>query len=83
MYHMTIESLSNRFDYDELDEASTFVLVKTLTAYQSDFASESFLDIHKLAIKYNKKRWCDWVDEDFQNLRREGVKNLFCKTCNL
>jgi hypothetical protein len=83
MYHMTIESLSNRFDYDELDEASTFVLVKTLTAYQSDFALESFLDIHKLAIKYNKKRWCDWVDEDFQNLRREGVKNLFCKTCNL
>lgn len=82
MYHMTIESLSNRFDYDELDEASTFVLIKTLAAYKSDYAIESFLAIHKLAIKFNKKRWCEWIDEDFQNLRNEGVKNLFCKTCN-
>lgn len=82
MYHMTIESLSNRFDYDELDEASTFVLLKTLAAYQSDYAIESFLAIHKLAIKFNKKRWCKWIDVDFQNLRNEGVKTLFCKTCN-
>lgn len=82
MYHMTVENLGDRFENKKLDEVSTFVFLKTFVAYQKEYDAELLLNIHKQAISFNKKRWCDWIDKDFQNLRNDGVKNLFCNTCN-
>lgn len=80
-YDLTLESLWKRYEYDELNEESCFIFAKTLVAYKNDkYRGETF-DIHKIAIKFNQKRWCEWIDADFQNLRNEGVKNLFCNTC--
>lgn len=81
MYHMTVDKLYGRYEYEELDEASAFVLLKTFVPNSTKDQSKILVDLHKLAIKFNKKRWCKWIDIDFQNLRNEGVKNLFCNTC--
>ncbi|WP_298893771.1 CAP domain-containing protein [uncultured Psychroserpens sp.] len=82
MYTMTIERLLERFEDGKLDEESSFVLIKTFVANNKDYNAEVLLDIHKKTISFNKDRWCRWIDRDFQNLRDDGVKNLFCKTCN-
>tara|TARA_R110000796_G_scaffold96340_1_gene202045 strand:- start:281 stop:532 length:252 start_codon:yes stop_codon:yes gene_type:complete len=82
MYHLTINNLAERFDNNKLDESSAFVFVKTFVAYQNDSDESLLVRVHKRAIKFNKERWCKWIDKDFQNLRKDGVKNLYCNTCN-
>ncbi|WP_298901234.1 CAP domain-containing protein [uncultured Psychroserpens sp.] len=82
MYTMTVDRLMERFDIGKMDENSAFVLAKTFVAKTKDYDPEILLNIHKLSISFNKDRWCKWINKDFQNLRDDGVKNLFCKTCN-
>lgn len=81
-FDLTLESLWSRYEYDELNEESCFLLAKTLVAYKNDSYRGEAFDIHQIAIKFNRERWCEWIDSDFQNLRNEGVKNLFCNTCS-
>ncbi len=81
-YYLTVELLMYRFNDKTLNEETSFLLAKTYVLENSESGLEELLDVHKLAIKFNQKRWCEWIDKDFQNLRYEGVKNLYCKTCN-
>lgn len=79
-YHLTVELLGNRFNNETLNEAASFILAKTYVANNGDISS--LIQVHKTALKFNKERWCEWIDTDFQNLRNESVKNLYCKICN-
>ncbi|GAA3643289.1 CAP domain-containing protein [Flavivirga jejuensis] len=81
-YYLTVELLMYRFNDKTLNEEASFLLAKTYVLENSESGLEELLDVHKLAIKFNRKKWCEWIDKDFQNLRYEGVKNLYCKACN-
>ncbi len=78
-YHLTTELLGRRFKNKTLNEDASFILAKTYVANNEDMSS--LIGIHKKALKFNKQRWCEWIDRDFQNLQNESVKNLYCKTC--
>jgi len=82
MYPMTIESLMRRLRIRRLDETSSFLLAKTFAAYKMDYNTAMTLKVNKQAIAFNKKRWCTWITQDFQNLRDETVKTLYCETCH-
>lgn len=86
MYHLTVEELRDRLWDDKLNEKGAFVLAQTLTAYPyhrngSELEESQLLSAHKKAISFDKSAWCYWINNEFQNLRRPGVKNLYCKTC--
>lgn len=82
MYHLTNESLLHRYHDKTLNEAACFLLLQTYVAYNRDSNPEILFNLNKLAIKFNKTRWCKWINKDFQNLNNESIKNLYCKTCN-
>jgi hypothetical protein len=79
---MTIESFMRRLHTKRLDEASSFLLAKTFAAYKMDYHASISLKINKQAIEFNKEKWCTWITKDFQNLRNEDTKTLYCETCN-
>lgn len=86
MYHLTVEELRDRLWDDKLNERGAFVLAQTLTAYPynrngSELEESQLLSAHKKVISFDKSAWCYWINREFQNLRRVGVKNLYCKTC--
>ena len=82
MYHMTIESLMRRLYTKRLDEDSAFLLAKTYSAYKMNYHPNITLKINEQAIQFDKERWCTWITKDFQNLRNEDIKDLYCNTCN-
>ena len=87
MYHLTVEQLRDRLWDDHLNKRGAFVLAQTLTAYPYnnnglELEESQLLDAHRKAITFDKSAWCYWINREFQNLRRAGVKNLYCKTCN-
>lgn len=87
MYHLTVEELGDRLWDDKLNKRGAFVLAQTLTAFPysrngSEFEESQLLSAHKKAISFDKSAWCYWINNEFQNLRRAGVKNLYCNTCN-
>lgn len=87
MYHLTNELLFKRFVDDRLNEESAFILAQTAMAYPYSENSERLsqaviLELYKKALSFNRLRWCSWLDLDFQNLRDDALKNLYCNECN-
>lgn len=81
MYHLTNESLLHRYHDKTLNEKATFLLLQTYISYNINSNPETIFNLNKLAIQFNKNKWCKWINRDFLNLRNEGIKNLYCKTC--
>jgi len=86
-YYNTNELLFKSYLNDRLNEQSTFILIQTIMGYPyhnngETIKKELILALHEKAISYNKKKWCTWIDIDFQNLRDDSIKNLYCKSCN-
>lgn len=81
MYPMTNDFLMERFHKNALNEDGVFILAETLNIYPGKH-SASILPLHKKAISLNAKRWCEWINSDFQRLRDPAVKQLYCPTCN-
>ncbi len=87
MYHLTVEQLRKRLHDNELNRRAAFILAETLTAYPynsdgTNLDESQLIKAHKKVISFDKEAWCNWINRDFQNLNRTGVKNLYCKTCN-
>ncbi|MEL7268395.1 MAG: CAP domain-containing protein [Bacteroidota bacterium] len=85
-YYNTNELLFKSYNDDKLNEQSAFILAQTVTAYpyhksQDALKQSLILALHRKAISFNKIRWCSWMDLDFQNLRNDSIKSLYCNTC--
>jgi uncharacterized protein YkwD len=82
MYDLTIKRLTPLFKANKLNEEGVFILAKTLSFYQKN-SNESFLnEVMKKALLLNKTRWCKWINEEFQHLRDEKLKEMYCKSCS-
>lgn len=82
MYNLTLNLLFKSYLDDRLNEQATFILAKTLIAYPEGQNKILLKTIQQEAIKMNKKKWCEWMKKDFQNLRQGYIKNLYCSTCS-
>lgn len=81
-YDLTRELLSKSYLEDRLNEEATFIFAQTVVAYSRDYNEDLLRTIQEMAIKFNKKRWCKWIKNDFQNLRLGYIKDLYCYQCN-
>lgn len=81
MYNMTVEYLLSKFKNDKLNEDGVFVLAETMNFTNYKDESGVYIEVQKKALSRNKKRWCDWLNGDFQVLRNIEIKRLYCESC--
>lgn len=64
-------------------ENTLFIYVQTM-AHKIDLAEENrqrFIKYGKIAAQRNPNRFCIWFNQEFQMLRWNEVKQLYCQTC--
>ncbi len=81
-FDLTVKLLHHSYLYKELNEEALFIFLKTAVAYRR-LDRETLKYLHKQAIDFNKEKWCSWINKNFQNLRSNDVKKLYCNTCNM
>jgi len=81
-YSYSIELLLESFETAKINEEGLFILAETITAYPYNTDTSQRNKIHHKAISLNKIKWCDWMNANFQNLRDDEIKDLYCSTCN-
>ena len=79
-YDLTINRLKPLFKEKKLNKEGTFILAKTCLFYKKGADPNFTLEVVKAASVY-KKEWCNWLKEDFQLLRNQEIRELYCKTC--
>ena len=83
-YDLTNEYLLDKFDDGKLNEEAVFILLKTLNFYTIDDDDiSSYEEVYLKALELNQNKWCTWVNQEFQILRNQKIKNLFCNRCNI
>lgn len=80
-YDLTIKHLYARMQKKGFNEDAAFILAKTGMAYSASLTEEMRIKIMNRAFQFNKKRWCKWINNEFQILRHKEVKEVFCKEC--
>jgi len=81
-FDLTNELLHHSYLYKELNEEAHFIFLKTLVAYKR-LDRKTMKYLHVQAIEFNKDKWCYWINKNFQNLRSNDVKKLYCNTCDI
>lgn len=80
MYRMTTELLLKRYQSNALNEDGLFVLGQTLHFWNSEHPL--FTEINQAMIDENSVRWCEWINDfDFQTLRNQTIKTMYCENC--
>jgi len=80
-YDKTVEMLGHAYDENYLDENAAFVLAQTATLIYTELDQETYLGYMQTAYDANPKRWCTWLNTNFQVNRNEDVKKIFCEKC--
>ncbi len=80
-YDLTLDLLHKAYLNDKLNEEGIFIFAKTLVAYPYMYDEITQEDVQELAAKSNLKKWCNWINNDFQNLRLQYIKDIYCKQC--
>ncbi|WP_179218099.1 CAP domain-containing protein [Dokdonia pacifica] len=79
-YDLSLELLSKPYKEGTLDENTLFLLLQTKIGYP--YGGELPLqELHQEASQKNERRWCSWIYYDFENLRDNAIKELYCKKC--
>lgn len=81
MYTMAIKHLLPRFEENKLNEDGVFVLAKTMNFTNYGNETGEYIEIHQKALEVNQKRWCRWINIDFQVKRNHKIKRLYCESC--
>lgn len=79
-YDLTINRLKPLFKEKKLNREGTFILAKTCLFYKKGSDPVFTMEVIK-AASVHKKEWCAWLKADFQLLRDQELRNLYCKTC--
>lgn len=81
-YDLTNDHLLYKFQNGTLNEEAVFILLKTLYFYAPEGKDISYHEeVILKAAELNKKKWCNWVDDEFQILRDQEIKELYCSKC--
>ncbi len=80
-YDRSVKLLDLYYNKSELDENAAFVLAQTATLIQGELEEQTYLGYMKKALEFNKARWCGWINGNFQVMRNETVKTIYCNVC--
>lgn len=81
-YDLTNSYLSEKFEEGEINEDGVFLLLQTSWFYGKNIDQNlEGVGLHEKAVELNKKRYCRYIYKNFQNMRNEDVKALYCEEC--
>jgi uncharacterized protein YkwD len=80
MYKLTINRLKPLFLEKKLNKEALFILAKVCAFYKSASDENFSFEVIKATAVY-KKEFCNWLYMNFQLLRNNEIKKLYCKTC--
>ncbi len=80
-FDLTIEHLFKRMYQKDFTEDAAFLLAQTCMAYPHKLKDSDNIKTTQLAHSFNKERWCSWINYDFQNLRFNEIKEIYCEDC--
>lgn len=80
-YDLTVQHLVGKYRKKNINEDGLFLLANTMEVAREWVKAPEREAIHTLAIEKNKKRWCEFIDDNFQLKRDAGIKGLYCKKC--
>ena len=80
-FQVAIKVLDLFFDEKTLEEDGVFALAQTATLVRSTLSPERYMEYMVAAKRMNTKRYCKWLNDHFQLLRDEDLKNDYCRTC--
>lgn len=80
-FDWSIEILKPYIDEGDADEESIFTFVQTATLLRDEFPNDDYWKYMNMAQNKNKKRFCEWLNKDFQLLRYKGIKKVYCEVC--
>lgn len=81
-YDMSVKMLDHYFEQETLNENAAFTLAQTATVLQDEIEEERYIAYMTTAREMNPKRWCGWLNSNFQVMRNEKVKGMYCEHCN-
>ncbi len=81
-YDLCIEFLKKRRNDPDFNEEAAFLLAQTSLGYPDVLTEEELSSIAKGAFHINKKRWCNWINREFQHQRNRMVKEIYCNECS-
>jgi hypothetical protein len=79
-YSASYEMLLKSFHQKTINKEGAFILAQLVMFAEVD--PKITKRIMKKAYKYDAKRWCNWIQRDFQILRNSSVKALYCAKCS-
>lgn len=80
-FELTSEMLLTKLKTKKLSEDGAFLLAQSLNIADWNENNPNLVAAHDYAAQLNQKRWCSWLNEDFQILRNEQIKTKYCKIC--
>lgn len=80
-YELTTRHLWKKFKQKEINEDGLFLLVNTMVVSSERMSDAEKKGIHNQAIQLNKKRWCEFINDNFQLKRNPEIKEVYCRTC--
>lgn len=79
-YNLNLQYLWALFDTDNLNEDGIFALAQTMNFVDPD--DPRFEEVNNAAFDANERRWCKWINTDFQLLRNSKLKGIYCESCD-
>lgn len=65
----------------KFSENLLFTYTQTRALTDGAMNDAKFLNLLKLCQRRNPRRFCKWLDENFQLMRSAGIKQVFCESC--
>jgi hypothetical protein len=80
-FEQSVKILDQFFEKEDLTEDGYFLLASTSTLIRGTLDKDSYWAYMEKAKKENQKRYCVWLNDEFQIQRDEHLKKDYCKTC--
>ncbi|MFT6921911.1 MAG: hypothetical protein ACJA1C_000909 [Crocinitomicaceae bacterium] len=80
-FEQSVKILDQFLEKEDLTEDGYFLLASTSTLIRGTLDKDSYWAYMEKAKKENQKRYCAWLNDEFQIQRDEHLKKDYCKTC--
>jgi len=80
-FKQAVAILDPFFDKELLDENGLFILAQTGHIQRQELKVERYHEYMEAAKRVNQKRYCSWLNANFQIQRDEYLKKDYCTSC--
>lgn len=81
-YQRTVETLLASYEDNSISPVNMRILMHTAVGYNlEDKRKDKFFELMEKMSKEDQEYWCNWLSTEFQILRSNEVKQIYCTSC--